>query len=57
MSGQLTEKERSQDESSEDQEYTVLGGMEFDGEMEANENTIIEDKDDLVQSDSKYIKT
>lgn len=54
MSGQLSQKERSQDDSSlADEDYAVLGGMEFDGEMEANEDTIIEDKDDITQSDGR----
>ena len=50
MSGQMSnQKERSQDDSSlTEEDYTVLGGMEFDGEMEANEDTIIEEKDDFT---------
>ena len=50
------QKERSQDDSSlADDEYTVLGGMEFDGEMEANEDTIMEDKDDFTPTDGIYL--
>ena len=50
MSGQMSnQKERSQDDSSlTEDDYTVLGGMEFDGEMEANEDTIMEEKDDFT---------
>jgi len=47
-------KEHSRDDSSlAEEDYTILGGMEFDGEMEANEDTIVEEKDDSTHADEE----
>ena len=48
-------KEHSRDDSSlAEEDYTILGGMEFDGEMEANEDTIVEEKDDSTHADGMF---
>ena len=50
--GYFTSDKQNEDEDSmNDEDYAVLNDMEYDGEMEANEDTIIEDKDDMTRFD------